>query len=59
MKNNVLTHLVAVEDIFLAQRFHGVKCTGVHLTCKTNFTKGTNAQRLDFDEHGLVHFGST
>lgn len=58
MSNNVLCHLVAVEDIFLAQCFHGIERAGVHLTRKTHFAKGTYAQRLDFNKHGLVHFGA-
>ncbi len=58
MNNSVLNHLVAVEDIFLAQCFHGIKCTSVHLTSETHFTKGTYAQGLNFDKHGLVHFGT-
>lgn len=58
MNKDVLNHLVAVEDIFFAQCFHGIKCTGVHFTRKTHFTKGTYAQSLDFDKHGLVHFGT-
>lgn len=58
MNNSVSNHLVAIEDIFLAQCFHSIKCTGVHFASKTHFAKGTYAQRLNFDKHGLVHFGA-
>lgn len=56
--NNNLSHLIAIEDIFLAQCFHGIKCTSVHLTCQTHFSKRSYTQRLDFNKHGFVHFGT-